>query len=128
MGQFDKHVLRTLQPPPLLLRIFQVMAPVVAVIRAVAVPSLESILWAVFFVALMLPAGIAPKAVNARLTGWEQDRPVLSDVLGFLLMGCATFLLLRWFLDRVPSAVIAIVLGSAFLLLSHRRRRARAVR
>ena len=61
MGQFDSFIEHTSAPPPTAMRIFQLVMPVVMVARAIAVDTLENVLWAIFFVVLMLPAGIAPK-------------------------------------------------------------------
>lgn len=130
MAQFTKYIERTFDPPPLVRRAFQVLIPAAWVAKAITTHRLEDVLTAVFFVALMLPAGIAPKALHARLTAWERDRPFVSDVLSLLLMTCATFLILRWFLDRTPSAVIAIAAGLVGVVAGRlrRRRRTRTVR
>ena len=125
MGQIDKYVDRTSELPPVVLRIFQLVMPVVMVARAIVTHTFENILWAVVFVVLMLPTGIAPKTAHSRWPVWEREHPFLSGVLSYFLMSCSAFLLLRWVLDRTPSAVIALALPLIVLPIGHwfRRRR-----
>ena len=124
MGQFSEYVGRTLRPPRRVQRVFNVVMPIIMVIRALVTRRLEDILTALFFVVLLFPLGVAPKWFAARLAALG-DRPVLNAVLSFLLMSCATFLLLRWFLDRTPSALIALLIAAVATVLSLRRNRGR---
>ncbi|MFG1627901.1 hypothetical protein [Kribbella sp. NPDC049227] len=125
MGQFDRFIERTSTPPPGVRRVFDLVLPVCFVVRAVSTRHLEDILWAAFFVALILPAGIAPKAFPARVAAWEQSHPILGALSGFLMTGCATFLLLRFFLDRTASALVAAPLALILTLIGLVRRRTR---
>ena len=125
MGQIDRFVERTLKPPSAVMRIWQAVLAALFVVQAVVHHRFEDVLAAVVFVGLMLPAAIAPNAFSARLGAWERDRPRLSDAIGFLFMTCAGFLALRYFLDRTPSALIAVALALILIPIGHIRRRER---
>jgi hypothetical protein len=124
MGQFDRYIERESDPSAPGFRMFSVVLPIVMVIQAIVTRRLEDILTAVLFVGLILPSGVAPKAFRARVAALE-SRPVLDAVFTFLLMSCAVFELLRFFLDRTPSALIALPVAVIFTVIGLRRHRAR---
>ena len=125
MGQFDSYIQRTLNPPPVVDRLVCLVVPIGFVVRAVHRPTLENVLTAIVFGVLMFPSGVAPAAYPARLSALERTNPLLGYLFMFLLMGCGIFMILRWFLDRTPSAVIAVVLAPILVLVSHFLRRRR---
>ena len=124
MGQFDRFIERTWRPPSIALRVVGVVAPVFMVVQAVGTRRLEDVLTAVWFVALLLPAGIAPKAYYARLARLD-NHPAVSAVLMFLLFACGSFVLLTDVIARTPSAVVAVpfalILTAVSVVRSRRR-------
>jgi uncharacterized membrane protein len=124
MGQFDRYIERESDPSAPGIRVLSVVLSIVMVIRAIVTRRLEDILTAVLFVVLILPSGVAPKAFRARVAALE-SRPVLDAVFTFLLMSCAVFELLRFVLDRTPSALIALPVAVIFTVIGLRRHRAR---
>ncbi|WP_405063580.1 hypothetical protein OG474_18540 [Kribbella sp. NBC_01505] len=125
MRQFDRFVQRTLRPPNVVLRISSLVLSIALTARAVVHPTLENVLSAAWFVILLGPDVVAPGRYRAWLAGLERRHPVLGGTFGALIMSCATFLLLRFFLDRPLSAVIALALALIAVtasLLGRRRR------
>ena len=87
---------------------------------------LEDVLTAVWFVALLLPAGIAPNACYARLGQVGQTIRRCPRSLGcVLLLSCGSFVLLTDFIARTPSAVVAVrfalILTAVSVVRSRRR-------
>lgn len=128
MGQTDKYIERTFKAPPVVVRVFWLVLPIVYVVQAIHTPSLENIMWAVLFALVMLPAAVGPKTFPAALGILERKYPLLGYVFMFLVVGCATFVLLTNFLDRKPSAAIALALPLLFIPAAHLLRRRRAAR
>ena len=116
---------RTLRPPSTAMRVFLLCMIAVFALRAIARPDLESVLTAAMFLVLLLPDVIAPTRYRPWVSGIERDHPVLGSAMVIVLVGCAAFLLLRFFLDRAPSALIAAavaVVAVAASLIGRSRR------
>ncbi|MFB6719772.1 hypothetical protein ACFCV3_06410 [Kribbella sp. NPDC056345] len=109
---------RSLRPPSTAMRVFLLCMIAVFTLRAIVRPDLESILTAALFLVLLLPDVIAPTRYRPWASAIERDRPVLGSALVILLVGCAAFLLLRFFLDRTPSALIAAALAVVAVVVS----------
>jgi hypothetical protein len=124
MGQFSNYIEHRTRPPAGVLRVFSVVAPILMIVRAVGSRRLEDILTAVWFVVLLLPAGIAPGAYYARLAALGR-RPGLGAVLMFLMMSTGAFVLLAEILPRTTSAVIGVLFGLVLTVTSHLVRRRR---
>ncbi|GAA3105568.1 small-conductance mechanosensitive channel [Kribbella aluminosa] len=108
MGQFTRYVER--YHPPLLDRVLGVVVPVTFIVRAAVVHTFENTLWAILLAVIMLPHGIAPETAKNRATRWERDHPIQFGAFGVLTMVCGFFLILRWFLNRPHSILIALAL------------------
>jgi hypothetical protein len=124
MGQFTQYA--ESYTPSRLTRGIQVVVPLAFIVKAVTGHTFENILWAVFLVVIMLPAGIAPSTFQRGAAALERNHSILSGVFGFLLMSCGAFLLLRYFLDRPHSILIALPLTvGLFVFQAVRKRRTR---
>ncbi|MFI5732618.1 hypothetical protein ACIA49_21040 [Kribbella sp. NPDC051587] len=127
MGQFDSQLQRTLRPPTVVMRGFPLCIITLFVVRAVVRPDLESILTAVLFAGLLLPDVIAPTRYRPWISSVEHNHPLVGNLAVVLIVGCGAFLLLRSFLDRTPSALIAAALALIAVIaaaLGRRRRTA----
>ena len=116
MGQFKKYV--ESYNPPLLHRAIQVVVPLAFIVKAVVNQTFEDFLCAACLVVLMLPFGIAPKATMSRVTAWERNYPILSGAFTCVLTASGTFLLLRFFLNRPHSVLVALPLAIGLVLIS----------
>jgi hypothetical protein len=116
MGQFKKYV--ESYNPPLLHRAIQVVVPLAFIVKAAVNQTFEDFLWAASLVVLVLPFGIAPKATMSRVNAWERNHPILSGAFVCVLMTSGTFLLLRFFLNRPHSILIAIPQTLVQMLIS----------
>lgn len=121
----DKYIQHTLRPPNAVLRVFSLLLTIAFIVRAVVHPTFENILAAVFFGVLLIPDLAAPGRYRAWLAELERRRPVLGNLVGVVFFAVASFLLLRFFLDRLPSLLIAVVLALTAVIASliGRRRR-----
>ncbi|MFF1822239.1 hypothetical protein ACFVWG_33345 [Kribbella sp. NPDC058245] len=112
MGQFDSYLQRGFRPPTIPMRVLGVLVVVGFTARAITRPSFESILTAALFLLVFTPDLIAPRRYRAWLATLDRRHPLLSTVaFPLVLVGCASFVLLREFLDRTPSALIAAALA-----------------
>jgi hypothetical protein len=116
MGQFKQDV--ESYNPPVLNRAMQVVIPLAFIVKAAVNQTFEDFLWAAWLVVLMLPFGIAPKATLSRVTAWNRNQPILSGTFTCVLMTSGTFLLLRFFMNRPHSILIAIPLTVVLMLIS----------
>lgn len=124
MGQFSKYV--ESYDPPLFSKVLGVVVPVAFIVRAAVVHSFENILWAILLAVTMLPYAIAPEATNNRSMRWERDHPIRWEAFNLLRSVCGLFLILRWFLNRPHSILIALALTlTLFTALRLRRHRAK---
>ncbi|RZU13581.1 hypothetical protein EV645_4427 [Kribbella rubisoli] len=124
MGQFDSFVERSTNPPPMATRVFCVVLPILWIVKAARSRHLEDILIAAWFVVLMLPSGIAPKAYPARLATLDR-RPIISSVFMFLLMTTGAFVLLAHFLPRATAVLIGVPFGLVLTITGQLVRRRR---
>jgi hypothetical protein len=124
MGQTDRFVERTTRLPPRVIRVFNIVMPIVMVVRAVESGHLADIVTAVWFVALLLPAGIAPNAWRARLAALDK-RPVVGIVSMFVLVESASLVLLDPFMDATQSLLIALPVAVLLCLVAVVLRRRR---
>ncbi|MET9312860.1 hypothetical protein ABZX12_13605 [Kribbella sp. NPDC003505] len=108
MGQFKQYI--ESYDPSAVRRIFYVVVPLAAIVRAVATRQLEPVLLAAFLVVLLLPPGIAPKGA-AQMAAYLEARPVLGSVHTFFVLTCGGFVLLASFLSRHLSLLLAVGLG-----------------
>ncbi|GAA1576098.1 MULTISPECIES: hypothetical protein [Kribbella] len=126
MGQITKYVEG--YQPPLVNRIFGVVVSVTFIVRAAVVHTFENSLWAILLAVTMLPYAIAPEATKNRGVRWERDHPIQVVAFMTLTAVCGFFLILRWFLDRPHSLLIAVPLALAYATvltyaMVHRRQR-----
>jgi len=107
------------------MRVFLLCMVALFTLRAVVRPDLESVLTAALFVLLLLPDVIAPTRYRPWISSVERDHPVLGSAAVIVIVGCGAFLLLRFFLDRLPSLLIALGLALIAVIASliGRRRR-----
>jgi hypothetical protein len=111
VGQFDSYLQRGFRPPTIPMRVISVLV-VGFTARAITRPSFESILTAALFLLVFVPDLIAPRRYRSWLATADRRHPLLSNVaFPLVFVGCATFVLLREFLDRTPSALIAAALA-----------------
>ncbi|MGW6196216.1 hypothetical protein ACWF0M_08715 [Kribbella sp. NPDC055110] len=123
MGQFKQYVERA-DPPPRLMRVFCLIAPIALIVQAVDSRHLEDILTAAFATVLFLPSGIAPKAYRARLAALDRHL-VLSAAFMFLLMLCVLFVLLSEFMSRTTSLYVAAPASAVLTAIAAVRQRTR---
>jgi hypothetical protein len=116
MGQFKQYV--ETYNPPLVHRAIQVVVSLAFIVRAAVNRTFEDFLWAAWLVVFMLPFGIAPKAMQSRVTAWDRNHPILSGTFTCGLMTTGTFLLLRFFMNRPHSILVAIPLTVVLVLIS----------
>lgn len=126
MGQFDRFIDPDKNPPSSAMRVFQVVLPILWIVKAAGSRRLEDILMAGFFVVVMLPAGIAPELHHARVAALNK-RPVLGAVFMFLLLTGGLFALLAEFisLSRTTSILIATPVALTATITGTLRQRAR---
>jgi len=107
------------------MRVFLLCMVALFTLRAVVRPDLESVLTAALFVLLLLPDVIAPTRYRPWISSVERDHPVFGSAAVIVIVGCGAFLLLRFFLDRLPSLLIALGLALIAVIASliGRRRR-----
>ncbi len=122
MGQLDRFVQKSWTPSPRWTRLFLAFMAVVYLIRAVIHPQLENILWAVL-VGHMATMFFAPRGLSERADALARSHPMLGGILGFAWLGSSAFLLLRYFLDRKLSALIALPLAAMLVVGSALRNR-----
>ena len=117
MGQLDRFVKKSWTPPPRWTRFLLEFIAVVYLIRAVMHPQLENILWAAVlgYPATML---FAPRGLSDRADALARSHPVLGGIVGLGLLGSSAFVLLRYFLDRKLSSLIAFPVAAILVVVS----------
>ncbi|HEY3562532.1 MAG TPA: hypothetical protein VGL05_33935 [Kribbella sp.] len=125
MGQFDRFIDRRFAAPPTLTRVVGVGVTIAWIVKAADTGRLEDILVAVFFVVMMLPSAIAPKAYPARLAALDRH-PIPNAAFTVVFMTGMLFAMLAEFgLSRRTSILIAIPVGLVVTITSILRQRAR---
>ena len=125
MRQIDRFIERTSRPPTVVMRVFSGVMSIVLVMQALVSHRLEDILVAVLVVVLILPSAIAPETMRRRSAALEERRPILGAVFMFVLVAVGGFIILRWFLDRFDSALVAGLLALTLTLVAAVLRRTR---
>ncbi|GAA0572066.1 hypothetical protein HPO96_32260 [Kribbella sandramycini] len=126
MSQFNNLVERSFEPPSAARRAFELIVPLALTIRAVAEPTLEYILSAIFVAALCVPLAVAPARLRVALDGFQRKHRVLANLGAAVFVAGCIFILARFALDRPASALIAAValaLALAAPLVNHLRSR-----
>ena len=99
-------------------RWFRITSAGIAVLFAVGLTNaheLIAIIWGVLACSLMLVNAIAPKGLyDGRFSAWTQQHPIMSGVLGFLVLGGSSLALLSDYVDSWLAAVVALPLSAAF--------------
>lgn len=108
------------------MRVLQLAMALLFIVRAVARPDLESILSAGLFTLLLVPSAIAPTRYLPWISAAERNHPAFGYAVVLVVIGGSGFIVLRFFLDRTPSALVAAALAltvattSAILRRRHR--------
>jgi uncharacterized membrane protein len=117
-----KLVEKTFEPPPIVQQVVLAFVAIVSVVGAATHPTLENILRAAFMI-WIASFVVRPRGFYDRLDAWIRAHPPLNDVLAFMFLSSGAFVLLRYFLDRKLSALIAFAVAAILVIVSALRNR-----